>query len=100
MPSDGAACALETIAADVAREYGESPHGVEDHEMAVIDETAFPSLTAAEIECIKPLATVRDYADGEIVFRAGQADIDLYIVESGADRNPQSDRRPPRHRRS
>ena len=32
---------------------------------------------------VKPLATAREYADGETVFRAGQADLDLFIVESG-----------------
>ena len=32
---------------------------------------------------MRRLAIARDYADGEIVFRAGQADIDLVIVESG-----------------
>jgi thioredoxin reductase (NADPH) len=51
--------------------------------MAVSEEVAFPRLTSAEIAVLKPLATPRDYADGEIVFRAGQADIDFYVVESG-----------------
>jgi thioredoxin reductase (NADPH) len=51
--------------------------------MAPIEEVAFPRLTGTEIALVKPLATACDYADGEIIFRAGQADIDLYIVESG-----------------
>jgi CRP-like cAMP-binding protein len=51
--------------------------------MAQIEEVAFPRLTSAELTLVKPLATPRDYADGEVIFRAGQADIDLYIVESG-----------------
>ena len=51
--------------------------------MPQITETAFPRLTNAELALVKPLATARDYADGEIVFRAGQADIDLIIVETG-----------------
>ncbi len=51
--------------------------------MPVIDETAFPRLTTAEIAVLKPLATAHDYADGETIFRAGQADIDLCVVESG-----------------
>jgi thioredoxin reductase (NADPH) len=46
-------------------------------------EVAFPKLTKAELAFVRPLATVREYADGECVFRAGQADIDLIIVESG-----------------
>jgi thioredoxin reductase (NADPH) len=49
----------------------------------MIQETAFPQLTASEIAILKPLATAHDYADGETVFRAGQADIDFCVVESG-----------------
>ena len=47
------------------------------------EEAAFPRLSAAELAVLKPLATARDYADGETIFRAGQADIDLFVVESG-----------------
>ena len=54
-----------------------------DYAMAQTEETAFPRLTSAELALVKPLAKARDYADGEIVFRAGQPDIDLYVVESG-----------------
>jgi thioredoxin reductase (NADPH) len=56
----------------------------EEAEMAETDDTAFPQLTSGEIALIRPLATPCDYADGKPVFRAGQAEIDLYIVESGA----------------
>src|SRR5262245_27747508 len=61
--------------------------------MAQTEETAFPRLTSAELALVKPLSKSCDYADGEFVFRAGQPDIDLYIVESGQVeiRNP-SDR--------
>src|SRR5947199_5614558 len=51
--------------------------------MAQTEETAFPRLTSAELARVKPLANPCDYADGDIVFRAGQPDIDLYVVESG-----------------
>jgi thioredoxin reductase (NADPH) len=51
--------------------------------MSSSQETAFPSLTTAEIAVLKPLATAHDYADGETIFRAGHADIDLCVVESG-----------------
>jgi thioredoxin reductase (NADPH) len=51
--------------------------------MAQIEEVAFPRLTSAELALVKPLAAPRDFADGETIFRAGQADIDLYIVETG-----------------
>ncbi|MGO8751678.1 MAG: FAD-dependent oxidoreductase [Thermoguttaceae bacterium] len=51
--------------------------------MVAIQEVAFPRLTNAEIALVRPMATARDYADDEIIFRAGQADIDLVIVETG-----------------
>jgi CRP-like cAMP-binding protein len=50
--------------------------------MAQIEEVAFPQLTDAELTLARSMATVCDYADGETIFHAGQADIDLYIVES------------------
>jgi thioredoxin reductase (NADPH) len=63
--------------------------------MAQVEDVAFPRLTSTELTLIKPLATSGEYADGEIVFRAGQAEIDLYIVESGQIeiRNPKDDDR-------
>jgi thioredoxin reductase (NADPH) len=51
--------------------------------MPQIEEVAFPQIISTELALIKPLATPCDYADGESIFRSGQADIDLYIVESG-----------------
>ena len=51
--------------------------------MSLGEEAAFPRLTTAEIAVLKPLATAHDYEDGETVFRAGQADLDLFVVESG-----------------
>jgi thioredoxin reductase (NADPH) len=51
--------------------------------MAQTEETAFPSLTSDELALVKPLAKYCDFADGDIIFRAGQPDIDLYVVESG-----------------
>ncbi len=51
--------------------------------MAASEEVAFPRLSTAELAVLKPLATAHDYGDGETVFRAGQADIDLCVVESG-----------------
>jgi thioredoxin reductase (NADPH) len=51
--------------------------------MSLIEEAAFPRLTTAELAVLKPLATPHDYADGETVFRAGESDIDLCVVESG-----------------
>src|SRR5262245_45135286 len=62
----------------------------EEAPVAQTQEVAFPKLTDAELAVVRPLATPCDYADGQTVFQAGQAEIDLYIVESGAIeiRNP------------
>jgi thioredoxin reductase (NADPH) len=51
--------------------------------MAQMEEVAFPRLSSAELALVKSLATPCDFVDGETIFRAGQADIDLFIVESG-----------------
>src|SRR5262249_48623067 len=54
-----------------------------DYAMAQTEGTAFPRLNSAELALVRPLARPCDYADGDVVFRAGQPDIDLYVVESG-----------------
>src|SRR6516165_11381004 len=59
------------------------PRPVRDYAMAQTEETAFPRLTSAELALVRNLAKPCDYADGEVIFRAGQPDIDLYVVESG-----------------
>jgi len=51
--------------------------------MYEIPEVAFPVLTKAEMALVKLMATERTHADGEVVFKAGQAEIDLVVVESG-----------------
>src|SRR5436305_1515491 len=51
--------------------------------MTVAD-IAFPSLTAEEIEQIQAFGERHTVSDGTVVFRAGDSDIDLFIVESGA----------------
>src|SRR6202795_5079020 len=51
--------------------------------MSLSQEIAFPRRSTAELAVLKPLATAHDYVDGETIFRAGQADIDLFVVESG-----------------
>src|SRR5262245_40646897 len=51
--------------------------------MSLRQEVAFPRLSTAELAVLKPLATEHEYADGETVFRAGQPDIDFFVVESG-----------------
>src|SRR5438045_3183666 len=48
------------------------------------DAIAFPQLDASDLAALAPLATACSFEDGETVFRAGQADLDLFVVESGA----------------
>ncbi|OWK47239.1 FAD-dependent oxidoreductase [Fimbriiglobus ruber] len=57
------------------------------------DRTAFPALTAAEFRHLKLLAEAIAYPDGAPVFRAGDAEFDLFVVEDGAIeiRNPADD---------
>jgi thioredoxin reductase (NADPH) len=47
------------------------------------NELMFPTLDVADVERIATLGTRVDYADGDIVFSAGTADIDFFVVESG-----------------
>src|SRR5438876_838878 len=48
------------------------------------DPIAFPRLTPEDLALLKPLATPCTYEDGQTVFRAGSADLDLFVVEAGA----------------
>ncbi|HEV8606850.1 MAG TPA: FAD-dependent oxidoreductase [Tepidisphaeraceae bacterium] len=45
---------------------------------------AFPRLDVADLAALRALAEPCRFEDGEIVFRAGDADLDLFVVESGA----------------
>src|SRR5438477_3714524 len=49
-----------------------------------LDPIAFPHLNASDLAAVRHLATSCAFEDGEIVFRAGDADLDLFVVESGA----------------
>ena len=44
---------------------------------------AFPRFDPSELAALKPLAASVTFEDGQIVFRAGDADLDLFVVESG-----------------
>src|SRR5215471_3206073 len=50
---------------------------------APINSIAFPKLTAADMAQLKSLAEESSFKNGETVFRAGDPDIDLFVVESG-----------------
>jgi thioredoxin reductase (NADPH) len=65
------------------QEISKSGRPIFGDSMAPTEEAAFPRLTSAELALVRPLAKPCDYADGDVVFRAGQPDIDLYVVESG-----------------
>ena len=59
------------------------------------DTIAFPRLDANDLAALKPLATSCSFEDGQTIFRAGDADLDLFVVESGAIEilNPSDDNR-------
>ena len=44
---------------------------------------AFPKLTQPEIDLLADLATLCSFADGELIFEAGQRGISLYVLVSG-----------------
>jgi thioredoxin reductase (NADPH) len=44
---------------------------------------AFPQLDPGDLASLKRLATSCSFADGQTVFRAGDPDLDLFVVESG-----------------
>lgn len=48
------------------------------------DNKAFLRLDASDLAAIKSLAISCSFADGQTVFQAGDADLDLFVVESGA----------------
>src|SRR5258708_23544047 len=56
---------------------------------------AFPRLDASDLAALKPLAIGCSFEDGQTVFRAGDADVDLFVVESGSIeiRNPDDENR-------
>lgn len=56
---------------------------------------AFPRLDANELAALKPLAVSCLFEDGQMVYRVGDPDMDLFVVESGAIEvlNPSADNR-------
>ena len=51
---------------------------------ADVAELAFPKLDDAELRMLARMAATQTYADGETIFRAGDAGIDLFVIKSGA----------------
>src|SRR6266699_6425035 len=66
-----------------------------DNSATSSDPIAFPQLDASELAALKPLATSCSFEDGQAVFRAGDAELDLFVVESGGIEilNPADDNR-------
>src|SRR5690242_1614606 len=56
---------------------------------------AFPKLSPADIQLLRPFGTPCSFEDGETIFRAAGEEIDLFIVESGEMdiRNPAQENR-------
>jgi len=54
------------------------------------DQSAFPVLTPAELQLLRPLDDVFVYEAGALIFRARTAELDLFVVEEGGIeiRNP------------
>src|SRR5580704_17460959 len=46
-------------------------------------EIAFPALDRVDIAALSSLATCCEFEDGQVIFRAGQPDLDLFVLESG-----------------
>src|SRR5258706_415108 len=47
------------------------------------DPQAFPILDDADLAVIRAMAIPCSFEDGQLIFRAGDADLDLFVVESG-----------------
>ncbi len=47
------------------------------------DPQAFPTLDDADLAVIRAMAIPCSFEDGQLIFRAGDADLDLFVVESG-----------------
>jgi thioredoxin reductase (NADPH) len=48
------------------------------------DAIAFPHLTESDIASLRTMAESCSFEDGETIFRAGDAELDLYVIEDGA----------------
>ena len=51
---------------------------------AETNQIAFPTLNDGELRVLESMACAQRYADGQVVFRAGDADLDLFVVKTGA----------------
>jgi thioredoxin reductase (NADPH) len=56
---------------------------------------AFPRLEAYDLMLLRPLSEIVSFSDGQIIFRAGDVDLDLFVVETGGIKilNPSDENR-------
>src|ERR1700674_543781 len=50
----------------------------------VLNAIAFPRLTVNDLASLKPMGASASFEDGETIFQVGDAELDLFVVESGA----------------
>ncbi len=57
--------------------------------------TAFPTLEEHDLAILRPLSETVSFSDGQVVFHAGDVDLDLFVVETGGIRisNPADENR-------
>ncbi len=55
-----------------------------DEQATSTNSIAFPRLDSQDLEAIRPLASSLSLEDGEVLFQAGDANLDLFVVEAGA----------------
>ena len=85
---------MDTRSKPVPQRSGADGPGAYDGAMSLdsVCEAAFPRLTEAEMQVGATLGKVRDFADGEVLFRDGEKDFPFFVVQAGA--------KPPSHARS
>jgi thioredoxin reductase (NADPH) len=50
----------------------------------ITDAVAFPHLSATDLALLRPMSILCSFQDGETIFNAGDPDVDLFVIESGA----------------
>lgn len=56
---------------------------------------AFPTLEEHDLAILRPLSNIVSFSDGQVIFHAGDVDLDLFVVETGGIRifNPADENR-------
>lgn len=48
-----------------------------------VQQAAFPTLTAEQLECVAAIAECQTFADGEMLFEDGDPDVPMFVVKTG-----------------